>query len=314
MKDFFLQLKTCIINLISNKSKIDDFFSISQGITFSIDCIISFFSLCITTFIFDTNFFEYSSGFLIKNMFVFFLTSTGTFIVFKTYITAPGKNAKEETPYLFLALTLSTLIFYPLMFLLGQLESFSISTPVLNLFICTILLYFSRKALISAKSLSIFEFFAKTNREVLIIGNSDEVRIFLKNNKTVFLKRFNNVIIIANDWRDSNTEFNLDDLYFLISKNNIIRKNHLQSDFKESDEAFIEGIPIIGGVNLIEKLLETNFFISKLETVFLIGNSLDPLLFSKIQYFCNIHKKDIIHTLDMSTIKSYKKFSKISSY
>lgn len=131
---------------------------------FLFDSLIIFFSIPITAFFLEDDFANYSSGFLIKNMFVFLLVSFSCFLLLRTYShyddASLVRDSKIETfinffdcrraiSPLFVAIIVATILFSPLVFLLGQLEKITLSTIIWNIFTCLILIAIVRKTIVS---------------------------------------------------------------------------------------------------------------------------------------------------------------------
>ncbi|MDR0633070.1 MAG: hypothetical protein LBF84_02930 [Holosporales bacterium] len=260
LRCFSAEVAAYLFWLFSKKKEQATFFSqpIPQELSFTLDSIVAFFSVFTTAFLFEDEFFEYSSGFLVKNMLVFLLLSTGSFIFLKTHTTAFYKDARKELAPLFVAITLSTAMYYPLMLLMGQLESFSLTTPILNIFVCMALLYGARFVALSAKT----AWPASANNayliKSLIIGDIFDVRSFLTNGEGTVRNQFEIVAIVAKRPKNFDTHVN--------------------------------GIPI---VNNIGELHESHGidFMNNLDAILTINGSNVFLL--KLRKFCSLYKKSL---------------------
>lgn len=135
IKTFFLEN--------SKRPTEEDSFTKRQSLILMLDGIISFFSLFVTARIVEAEFSEYSSGFLIKNMLVFFMITFSVFLFFGTHRKYYSYSKKDSIP-IFVAVLISSVIFLPFMNLIGRLESFSDITPFVNILVCTMLICFPR--------------------------------------------------------------------------------------------------------------------------------------------------------------------------
>jgi hypothetical protein len=126
--------------------------SVYEVLPFFFDSIIIFFSIPLTAMIFEEEFAGYSSGFLVKNMTVFLLVAYGNFLLLNTYscsipwplcgLRASYKallytfDHKKAMAPIFVAIMITTVLFTPLMMLMGQLERLALSTISWNVVTC----------------------------------------------------------------------------------------------------------------------------------------------------------------------------------
>jgi hypothetical protein len=271
LKSFSSELGGYFANLCAKNQKWRCFSTLHEAF-FTLDSAIAFFSLYATAFLFEDGFSEYSSGFLAKNMLVFLLLSTSSFVFLKTQAFAFYENARKELAPLFVAIALSTAAYYPLMLLMGQLESFSLMTPFLNLFVCVALLLGARFALISIKGLwksqeappAIKQKVAKRRGQAtlpirsLIIGDIVDIHAFLTDGNGSIRDRFEVVAIVANP--------------------------------PENFGKHMSGIPIANDIKALHESHGINFM-DDLDAVLTINGS--NVFLSKLRRFCSIHRKSL---------------------
>ncbi|MDR1908167.1 MAG: hypothetical protein LBQ43_04900 [Holosporales bacterium] len=148
VKYSFSKLNAIILNI---EAKSGNSSAIMQDAFFLIDLLSVFFSLCISAFLFEADFPNYSSEFLAKNMIVFTLICEAMFILFRSY-----KSEKDLTNtrvffknFLLKFITpimVSGCVYFPFMLLLSKFEQFSLFMPALNVLLCSALLSAPRVA------------------------------------------------------------------------------------------------------------------------------------------------------------------------
>lgn len=257
---FFIDLKSYVRNFSSNYKNNEEVRSIKNGVAFATDIIITFFSMYITSFFFEDDFFEYSSGFLLKNMIVFSLVTTGCFVGLKTHLSTLYVSARDDLSPLFVAIFISTLIYYPLMILMGQLESLSIATPFLNLFVCILILSIPRKIVTMLRN---YRTESESNLiRTLLIGDTDHINLFIENKSKNIYKKFKPVAIITNN-----------------NKSNLKTIN----------------IPILSNVKKVEDIYD---YCNDFDAIFTIGTLNDEIM-KKVQYFCSNNNKPLMKILNL---------------
>jgi FlaA1/EpsC-like NDP-sugar epimerase len=196
-------------------------------------------------------------------MLVFLLLSTSSFVFLKTHTTAFYKNARKELAPLFVAIALSTTLYYPLMLLMGQLESFSLITPFFNLFVCVALLFGARFAVLSIRTLWENQAAPHTSSRAispvrsLLIGDISDIHAFLTDHSSI-CNRFEIVAIVA--------------------------KPH------ENFGKHINGIPIAADIKALHESHDINFM-DDLDAVLTINGS--NAFLPKLRRFCSIYKKSL---------------------
>lgn len=217
--------------------------SLQQNILFLLDVLTLFFSLLISATLFESEFSEYSSGFLIKNMTVFMLTTLAVFLGFNVYRSEKiYKNFHPFIPSLFLYVLIGTILYYPFMLLLGQLEHFSLWTPISNIFVSIFFLFISRLIVIYIKiQYATSKDLQKTQKplKVLLVGTLNEIDIFFK---SLEYKNYQHLDPIA-----------------------IVTTNTL--DFGR----YINNIPIIGAIDSLNDLINSNKITPSFQYIFIIG-------------------------------------------
>lgn len=108
--------------------------SLREFYVFVMDSLVAFFSLYGTVLLCEEDVGEYSSGFLVKNMLVFVCLFVSIALVLGTPKLVAKLRVRSDYIALAIAWITTTAIFYPLMYLMGQLESLSMMTPVFNVF------------------------------------------------------------------------------------------------------------------------------------------------------------------------------------
>lgn len=223
-----------------------------QKIILTIDSLIAFFSLYFSAYVCEDEFSEYSSGFLLKNMLVFMMTTVSAFLILETHKKASTYQARLDYIPLTIAMTISTVCYYPLMLLMGQLESFSNSTPVVNLFLSILLMCVPRliaeikinHAFVihrpSPSSLSASAPFAKI--DVLLVGTLADIELSFKNGTIQSYPDFTPVAIITPE----------------------------PSDFGY----YIHDIPVIGEISALHEIINSADSELKFHYVFIVGQAL----------------------------------------
>lgn len=151
------------------------------------DAVMSFFSLFLTLYLkIGDEFFNYTSEFLLKNIFVFVLISMGTYIALGTYKALWKFISIEDLSRLNLSIIIAHALYFPSMILLAGDESFSVFVPLINVLVTAFLLNTSRiigrmmhdKIILKRKkSQSIISI------PIIIVGDEEPAELFIRDIK-----------------------------------------------------------------------------------------------------------------------------------
>ncbi|GHS90947.1 hypothetical protein AGMMS49949_00520 [Alphaproteobacteria bacterium] len=236
-----------------------------QDLSFLLDFCFIFFSLLLSSFLLESDFSEYSSGFLVKNMIVFTLTVASFSLFFQS--SSPAFLSSKATIRSFSTVLCGTGVYGCFLPFLGQIEHFSWYTPLFNIFICTGLMALPRFFLL---------FFSKKKEDLVLTPLPPEPSVW----KVLLVGAFSDVEAF---WIDKNFRH-----YPAFDPVAIITLTPF--DFGRH----IGGIPVVGTVNTLEDFLKRKAGRPTIEGLLIVSDSLSPHILQTIERKADAEKISIL--------------------
>jgi FlaA1/EpsC-like NDP-sugar epimerase len=148
------------------------------------DVFLAFLSLLIAIYLrVGDEYLQYTSGFILKNMIVFVLTSLSVFIWMQTHRALWRYFSIEDCVPLTLSVILSSVLYFPLMVLLAQQEALPRSIPFVNALVYIVLLCLPRfiyRTVYDRSTIQKKRLLSEQTVPVLLVGNSDATELFIR--------------------------------------------------------------------------------------------------------------------------------------
>jgi hypothetical protein len=206
---------------------------IVQNILVVLDTISVFFSVLLSVFLYEEGFAEYSSGFLAKNMLAFTLLYLAILLPILPRVNTPALHYVAPLA----AVCLGTVLYFPLMILIGQLEHLSKIIPIINIFVCAFLMVLHRcltwYCVSMLASRHIDESVGYPAEKAVLVGTYDSVRDFFADGHFILYKEFDIVAVVTEkNYSSGSTINNVPIIGFLGSFPNLLMRNRVESYFK----------------------------------------------------------------------------------
>jgi FlaA1/EpsC-like NDP-sugar epimerase len=248
---------------------------------FLTDVFLLFFSLVCSAFCFETDFKEYSSGFLFKNMVVYTLTVAAYLIL----LPVPSRfwDSKPNVR-LITALILGTTTYSGFLSFLGKIEQFSWYTLLFNVFISFFLMKIPRSlAVIFFKELPLWEihkdhplsaqirpiFQPESLWKVLIIGALSDIDEFFHNQQFRHYPAFSPIALITLDASECGQQ--------------------------------IFGVSIVGALDTLDNIIKTQN--GAIQGLFVLADALQPIDLQQIEQIASDKNLPILTTRRRKPLK-----------